>query len=229
MKKFVWSETQVEGGQPFTGTLPKPPANTGPFQGLHFVARMGSSSGQEPAPPPEYYADAAVVAYRTPRDEAPFAKLNPKVTSSGGNITLAALTDGDLVTASTLPPAPVGEKSWVQFEFPTPQTFRGITLVLGGGGGRGGREAAIMDRRWNRAMTGGSSERSRACRTDRSPSARFPSHRPRRGSSGSALPPRRLPLTRRAWVEEEAWAAAAALPLPRECRLPNSRSTPAHA
>ena len=154
MKKFVWSETQVEGGQPFTGTLPKPPANTGPFQGLQFVARMGSSNGQEPAPPPEYYADAAVVAYRTPRDEAPFAKLNPKVTSSGGNITLAALTDGDLVTASTLPPAPVGEKSWVQFEFPTPQTFRGITLVLGGGGGRGGREAAIMDRRWNRAMTG---------------------------------------------------------------------------
>ncbi|MDE3164667.1 MAG: glycoside hydrolase, partial [Acidobacteriota bacterium] len=36
MKKFVWSETQVEGGRPFTGTLNKPPSITGPFQNLPF-------------------------------------------------------------------------------------------------------------------------------------------------------------------------------------------------
>ena len=141
MKKYVWSETQVEGGSPFTGALPKPPTTTGPFQSLRFAARMGSNNGPAQAPP-EYYADAAVVAYRAPEGDVPFAQLNPKVTSSGGDITLAALTDGDLVTASTLPPVPVGEKSWVQFEFAAPQTFRAITLVLGGGGGRGGRNAA---------------------------------------------------------------------------------------
>ena len=31
MKKLVWSETRVEGGQPFTGALPKPPTTNGPF------------------------------------------------------------------------------------------------------------------------------------------------------------------------------------------------------
>ncbi len=37
MKKYVWSETHVEGGKPFNGTLPRPPANTGAFQnmGIH--------------------------------------------------------------------------------------------------------------------------------------------------------------------------------------------------
>src|SRR6201997_1641674 len=32
MKKYVWSETRVAGGKPFTGTLPHPPGNTGAFQ-----------------------------------------------------------------------------------------------------------------------------------------------------------------------------------------------------
>src|SRR5664279_522390 len=32
MKKYVWSETQVEGGKRFTGVLAKPPSVTGPFQ-----------------------------------------------------------------------------------------------------------------------------------------------------------------------------------------------------
>src|ERR1700761_6367359 len=34
MKKFVWSETAVEGGHPFSGVIAKPPVVTGPFQNL---------------------------------------------------------------------------------------------------------------------------------------------------------------------------------------------------
>ena len=34
MKKYVWSETYVEGGKPFTGTLAHPPSITGAFQNL---------------------------------------------------------------------------------------------------------------------------------------------------------------------------------------------------
>ncbi len=34
MKKYVWSETSVEGGKPFTGTLAHPPSNTGAFQNM---------------------------------------------------------------------------------------------------------------------------------------------------------------------------------------------------
>jgi hypothetical protein len=30
MKKYVWSETRLEGGRPFSGVLPKPPTATGP-------------------------------------------------------------------------------------------------------------------------------------------------------------------------------------------------------
>src|ERR1019366_5654664 len=66
-------------------------------------------------------------------------ELQPKVTSSGGQFSLAALTDGDLAKATLLPAAPVDQKSWIQFEFAAPQTVRGLTLITVGGGGRGGR------------------------------------------------------------------------------------------
>ena len=133
MKKLVWSETRVEGGRPFTGMPPKPPSATGPFQDLALGGRGGA------APPPEYYADTAVVAYRAPAGDVPLAQLQPKVTSSGGTFDLAALTDGDLVKSAPLPVAPVGEKAWIQFEFPKPTTIQGVTVVASGGrGGRGG-------------------------------------------------------------------------------------------
>ena len=46
MKKFVWSETHVKGGEPFTGTLAHPPSNTGPFQNLplKMLARLARHS-----------------------------------------------------------------------------------------------------------------------------------------------------------------------------------------
>ena len=43
MKKFVWSEIRVEGGQPFTGTLPKPPTATGTFQNIEDRTDEGSA------------------------------------------------------------------------------------------------------------------------------------------------------------------------------------------
>ena len=63
MKKYVWSETRVEGGQPFTGTLAHPPSNTGAFQNLpiHDVWRRPGTPFKAP---PQFYADAVVVAYK---------------------------------------------------------------------------------------------------------------------------------------------------------------------
>ncbi len=49
MKKFVWSETAVEGGQPFTGAIAKPPGVTGPFQNLAQQDPMGMMGGPRPA------------------------------------------------------------------------------------------------------------------------------------------------------------------------------------
>ena len=139
MKKYVWSETRVDGGRPFTGVLPKPPSATGPYQ--NQVGGRGGAGGQAASqpPPPEFYADAAVVAYRAPDSDRPMSAASAKVTSSGGAFDVAALTDGDLAKATLLPAAPVNERAWIQYEFPQAQTVRGLTFITsGGGGGRGG-------------------------------------------------------------------------------------------
>jgi len=135
MKKFVWTETRVEGGKPFTGKLARPSGVTGAFQN---VPGSGNAQGAEqPSRYGPWYADAAVVAFRLPGADQSFAELQPKITSSGGDFTLAALTDGDYAKATLLPAAPVGQKAWLQFEFPAPQTIYGMLLYTGSAG-RGG-------------------------------------------------------------------------------------------
>jgi hypothetical protein len=138
MKKYVWSETRVEGGRPFTGSLPKPPSTTGPYQNqAGGRGGFGGQSANQP-PPPTFYADAAVVAYRAPDSDRPMSAMQPKVTASSGAFDAAALTDGDLATSTLLLAAPVGERAWIQHELPQAATIRGVTFITTGGRGRGG-------------------------------------------------------------------------------------------
>ena len=130
MKKVVWSEIRVEGGQPFSGSLPHPPTVTGPLQNIPLFDFLAMIGGQAPTAPPTFYADTAVIAYRVPDSDVPLSSLQPKITSSSGNLDLALLTDGDLVKTTQLPKAPVGQQAWIQYEFPTPQTMNAVTLVL---------------------------------------------------------------------------------------------------
>ena len=126
MKKYVWSETLVEGGKPFTGTLAHPPGNTGAFQ------NMGIHDQQPPPgslPMPDFYADAAVVAYRRTAIDMPIEALHVKMTSSGGSPDAAMLTDGDLEKTTKIPIPEAGSSSWIQYEFPAPQMIRSITFV----------------------------------------------------------------------------------------------------
>jgi hypothetical protein len=134
MKKYVWSETRIDGGRRFSGVLPKPPSTTGGYQNQGGRAGFGTA-----APPagPEFYADAAVVAFRAPEADRTLVELQAKVTSSGGSFSLDALTDGDLAQSALLPAAPAGEKAWIQFEFPRPQAVSGLTFIASTGGGRG--------------------------------------------------------------------------------------------
>ena len=129
MKKYVWSETLVEGGKPFTGTLAHPPSNTGAFQnlGVEDDGALGRHFN-----PPQFYADSAVVAYKVPAGDVRIEDLQPKITWSGGAIDTALLSDGDLVKTTALPMAPVGEKAWIQYEFPQPQTIHALTIAMGG-------------------------------------------------------------------------------------------------
>jgi hypothetical protein len=119
MKKYVWSETVVQGGRPFTGTLAHPPSNTGPFQNLPIVNNNFTE--------PEFYADSSVIAYRAP---AAAAMAQPKITWSSGKVDSALLADGDLTATTNLPrAATAGEKAWIQYEFPRPQQICALTIV----------------------------------------------------------------------------------------------------
>jgi hypothetical protein len=132
MKKYVWTETRVTGGQAFSGKLPQPSNTTGSFQNVPVGASMLGGPSEAL---PTYYADAAVIAYKLPAAEKSLSTLNPKITSSGGTFTLADLTDGDLAKSSMLPPVEVGQDMWVQYEFESPQTVKAFTIVGASSGG----------------------------------------------------------------------------------------------
>ena len=108
MKKYVWSETPVEGGKPFTGTLAHPPSNTGAFQNLGRSRSLWPRPQGAPAPP-QFYADAAVIAYRRPADDVSVESLHAKVTASAGTPDAAMLDDGDLEKTTKLPIPKAGE------------------------------------------------------------------------------------------------------------------------
>ena len=67
MKKYVWSEPQIEGGRPFAGALPQPPAATGPFLGVKATHGLGVAPRQLKG---DLYEDSLVIAYPTPAAEA---------------------------------------------------------------------------------------------------------------------------------------------------------------
>jgi len=173
MKKYVWSETWVDGGQPFHGMLPRPPTNSGPFQNIPLRDALAMLTAEAP-PPPEYYADSAVVAFRAPGNDLPLSELDARVTASGGNISAASLKDGNLVDTVSLPMAPVGQQAWIQFDFGEPQVVQAVSLAMGpdpnplaqfmGGGSSGPHLEASDDGREFRSVvqfpTGGAPQHS---------------------------------------------------------------------
>jgi hypothetical protein len=128
MKKYVWSETVVEGGAPFTGKLAHPPTNTGAFQNIGIHDMLDAPPGSKAAP--QFYADSVVVAYRRAASDVSVASLHPKMTASSGSPEFSLLDDGDLEKAARLPISAPGESSWIQYEFDKPQTIQAITFVI---------------------------------------------------------------------------------------------------
>lgn len=126
MKKYVWSETDVEGGKPFNGTLPHPPSSTGAFQDESIHDELGSPGESKL---PQYYADAAVIAFRRPAADASTEELHARVTASGNELDEKILTDGDLEKTTSIPIPPEHQVSWIQYEFPQPQSIQAITFV----------------------------------------------------------------------------------------------------
>ena len=145
MKKVVWSETEVDGPRRFSGVLAHPPSVNGPFQDipapppLEFPemkdlpgAKYPPPTPNAPPPPPDptFYADFAVIAYRTPIRELRMAEAHPRITVSSGAADTEKLMDGDLSKPLVLPFAS-GQPAWIQFEFPQPYRARAVFLVGG--------------------------------------------------------------------------------------------------
>jgi len=127
MKKYVWSETLVEGGKPFAGRLKHPPSNTGAFQNIGVHDILPAPDGAVALP--QYYADAAVVAYRKPDGNQRAPSLDAKISGSPGSSDLMSLADGELEKAASLPIPAEGQSVWIQYEFPGPSTIRSVTIV----------------------------------------------------------------------------------------------------
>jgi hypothetical protein len=119
MKKLVWSETTLQGPMVFGGKLTQPPSNEGPVRDLSAGPR-GTT--------PLFYADSAVIAYRTPSDEVPMASLHPDVTTSAGPVDATALLDDSLNTSVNIAARADGSPVWLQYEFATPYTARAMTI-----------------------------------------------------------------------------------------------------
>jgi hypothetical protein len=129
MKKLVWSAVRVTGGRPFNGSLPALPHATGTFQNYDLQGHRDTGDSKAKPPLPQFAADAAVVAYRVPDADKTQTELHPVVTASGGRVTVAALSDGDVQTpALLLPPGAAGTSAWVLLDYGHPQAIQSITL-----------------------------------------------------------------------------------------------------
>jgi hypothetical protein len=144
MKKIVWTETRVNGGASNV-KIPAPQGITGPYQNIPMQPGFGERVDASRLP--VFYKDVAIVAFKLPQADKSLSKLGAIVTSSGGNFTLAQLTDGDLGTTNLLPRDSATGFGWIQFAFPQPQVIKAITMVAGGSSGFFGRGGDAKDSR----------------------------------------------------------------------------------
>lgn len=121
MKKYVWSESVIEGGRHFDGRLATPPSSTGAFQD---VPGAGVKRGS-------FYADALVVAYRqSPEETSDRAPVS--ATTPNGSLDLAKLVDGNYGAAQDVIGGPDGTSPVVVIGYARPVTIRGILLGVAG-------------------------------------------------------------------------------------------------
>jgi alpha-L-rhamnosidase/Glycosyl hydrolases family 2, sugar binding domain len=143
MKKIVWTETRVKGGD-VNITLVRPAGTTGPFQNIPLQPGFGETGHKEGS---AFYMDIAVIAYKLPEADKTLSDLHVVVSSSGGDFNLNQLTDGDLSITNLLPSDTIKGYAWIQFSFPEPQTMKAVTMVGGGDKGPFGLYGEFKDTR----------------------------------------------------------------------------------
>ena len=125
MKKYVWSETLVEGGRPFTGKLAAPPTAIGHFQGIKSASRARQLKG-------DVYADALVVAFPTPEAEAGSTPA-PTYRTSGGSLDVGAMASAAPGPALIVPVASGEDSAWIEARYPHAVTVMAVTVDIPSG------------------------------------------------------------------------------------------------
>lgn len=137
MKKLVWRQMRVKGGERYIGPLPQAFDISSTFQDIP----LNSYAGRHELPTDErYYEDIAVLAVNLPSCDVPLEDLGCTVTSSSGNFTLEQLTNDSMADYGRLESE---EGMYIQFDFPQPQTMKALTFVTWRKRDRGHSDPAI--------------------------------------------------------------------------------------
>lgn len=124
MKKLVWSETAVKGGQRPAAPLAAPPSVTGAFQSARFHDPLENQPDPNKS---SFYADALVLAYPV----HPVALPQPHVAQGNGKaVDLARLTDGDLDSAVEIDRGTAQDPGSIVFDYGRPVTLRAASLFI---------------------------------------------------------------------------------------------------
>ena len=125
MKKLVWAEAELRGGQRLKGALPAPPSITGPFQSAQFHEAL--PGGAEMQTLPAFYRDARVLAYPL----VPKALPRPAVSEGDGSpVDAAPLLDGDLETVARIGKGDAARPGTMVLDYGKPVTVRSASLFV---------------------------------------------------------------------------------------------------
>ena len=128
MKKYVWSETDIEGGRTFNVILNHPPTVSGPFQTIPTQDHARVSLTDLSVP--QFYADAAVVAYKVAETDSSLEALHPEITSSGPLSERIDHKGSVPLKLTLLPISETGNDSWIQYRFSEPQIIHTAKLIV---------------------------------------------------------------------------------------------------
>ncbi len=124
MKKVVWSEMTVAGGQPFEGKLPALPQSTGMFQDLEGHDAMSLAAGGGAIELPHFARDAVVLAVPITPANLP----EPSITAGEVSLDAALLGNGLYRDAVTVPRGSADNPAAVVLAYAQPITVRALTL-----------------------------------------------------------------------------------------------------
>ena len=125
MKKLVWAEAEVRGGQRLKGPLPAPPNVTGAYQSAKFSDPL--AGGGDVPDQPRFYRDALVLAYPIT------SQLLPRPTgiqANGERVDMNPLLDADLESVAPITKGDASHPGALVLDYGKPVTVRSASLFV---------------------------------------------------------------------------------------------------